>query len=320
MIHLSQEGSCLGGSKDYTRQDDDQIEIKSQEAREEKKRCIQTRENDDQTEELNLTNRADTEVIVDYKGSGEKGGSTVDQVSTARPEVSVATPCTPPTTTTIFGDEDLTISQTLIKMKSEKAKEKGVDFRDVEEPPRLTRSTTTLQPLPTIDLKDKGKGVLVKEEPEKLQKVKKKGSMMLYERDKKWIDDFVPMDSEKEEKKLVEPESKDKKGKRIKRVADSEPKQKSSKKQKMMQEQESAKSDEEESADYKQENEELRMQDLVDLHILVMKRFEDNTPEEKRYPLIKEMLEKMLNWKLEAEAESTMAFELLKFIKSRIEE
>nr|GFA35106.1 hypothetical protein [Tanacetum cinerariifolium] len=56
---------------------------------------------------------------VDDKGSGEKGGSTVDQVSTARPE------------------------------------EKGVAFRDVEEPPRLTRSTTTLQPLPTIDPKDK---------------------------------------------------------------------------------------------------------------------------------------------------------------------
>ncbi|GJU88149.1 hypothetical protein Tco_1300572 [Tanacetum coccineum] len=33
-----------------------------------------------------------------------------------------------------------------------------------------------------------------------------------------------------------------------------------------------------------------------------------------------EMLEKMLNWKLEAEAESTMAFELLKFIKSPLED
>ncbi|GKC07630.1 hypothetical protein Tco_0999240 [Tanacetum coccineum] len=119
-------------------------------------------------------------------------------------------------------------------------------------------------------------------------------------------------------------------------------------------------------------------QDLVDLHKLVMKRFEDTTPEgynlllwgdlkvmfepnaedeilsnqqdwtliswklyescgvhtllmdgtltsfnmlvEKRYPLIKEMLQNMLNWKLEAEAESTMAFELLKFIKSQLEE
>ncbi|GKC23012.1 hypothetical protein Tco_1025162 [Tanacetum coccineum] len=41
---------------------------------------------------------------------------------------------------------------------------------------------------------------------------------------------------------------------------------------------------------------------------------------EKMYPLIKEMLQKMLNWKLEAEAESTMAFELLKFDKSQLEE
>ncbi|GKA88239.1 hypothetical protein Tco_0810003 [Tanacetum coccineum] len=41
---------------------------------------------------------------------------------------------------------------------------------------------------------------------------------------------------------------------------------------------------------------------------------------EKRYPLIKEMLKKMLNWKLKAEAESTMAFELLKFIKSQVAE
>ncbi|GKE62909.1 hypothetical protein Tco_1513276, partial [Tanacetum coccineum] len=44
--------------------------------------------NDDKTEELNLTNEDDTEVIVEDKGSGEKDGSTADQVSTARPEVS----------------------------------------------------------------------------------------------------------------------------------------------------------------------------------------------------------------------------------------
>nr|GEZ05982.1 hypothetical protein [Tanacetum cinerariifolium] len=334
--------------------------------------------NDDQTEELNLTNGADIEKIVEDKGNGEKGGSTADQVSTARPEVSAATPSTSPTTTTIFGDEDLTIVKTLV-IRSEKAKEKGVAFQ-----------------------RYKGKSVLVKEEPEKLQKVKRmehglaqiesdaelaqriyekelaeldraqkkiqkqeeatiaalteefneiqaimdddhelavrmtheeqemytieerarllaeyferrkkqlateraeaiknkpptrtqvKNRMitylkhmgnythqqlkhktleefqMLYEKEKKWIDDFVLMDSEKEENKSVEPENKDKKGKRIKRVAKSAPKQKSSKKQKMMQEQElaksdeeeSAKSNEEESADTEQENEELRM-------------------------------------------------------------
>ncbi|GJY20943.1 putative ribonuclease H-like domain-containing protein [Tanacetum coccineum] len=41
---------------------------------------------------------------------------------------------------------------------------------------------------------------------------------------------------------------------------------------------------------------------------------------EKKYPLIKELLEKMLNLQLEAEEESTMAFELIKFIKSILEE
>nr|GEW26679.1 hypothetical protein [Tanacetum cinerariifolium] len=351
----------------------------------------------------------------------KKGGSTTDQVSTTRPEVSAtsvpvnisaATPSTP-TTTTIFSDEDLTVAQTLIKLRSEKEKVKGVAFRDVEEPPRLTRSTKTLQPLPTIDPKDKGKGVLVKEEPEKLENVKRRDqglaqiksdvdlAQRIYEEELAKFDRAQKEKQKKEEativvlteefdeiqaridtdrklairmtheeqekytikergrlKKLVEPKSKSKKGKRIKRVADSALKQKSSKKQKMTQE--STKSDEEESADYEHEKEELRMwltvvsdkqetmdleilstkanrnisyhkslcsmlrkfdrQDLVDLHILVMKRFEDNTPEEKRYPLIKEMLEKMLNWKLEAEAESTMAFELLKFIKSQVDE
>nr|GFA36781.1 hypothetical protein [Tanacetum cinerariifolium] len=54
--------------------------------------------------------------------------------------------------------------------------------------------------------------------------------------------------------------------------------------------------------------------------------FMDGTPMEinmlveKKYPLIKELLEKMLNLLLEAEEESTMAFKLIKFIKSLLEE
>ncbi|GKC78824.1 hypothetical protein Tco_1129598 [Tanacetum coccineum] len=54
--------------------------------------------------------------------------------------------------------------------------------------------------------------------------------------------------------------------------------------------------------------------------------FMDGTPMEinmlveKKYPLIKELLEKMLNLQLEAEKESTMAFKLIKFIKSMLEE
>nr|GFA46445.1 hypothetical protein [Tanacetum cinerariifolium] len=147
-------GHTPGSDEDYSRQSDYQIKIESQEARKEKKartsqpmkrRLFKGRvktstdkslgkdaskqgRNDDKTEELNLTDGANIEVLVEDKGSGEKGGSNADQVSTARPEVSTATPYSPPTTTTIFCDEDLTIAQTLIKLRSEKEKEKGVAF------------------------------------------------------------------------------------------------------------------------------------------------------------------------------------------------
>ncbi|GKG22629.1 hypothetical protein Tco_0387932 [Tanacetum coccineum] len=66
--------------------------------------------------------------------SGPSNVSTADQVCTVRPKVcvasvpvnvSVATLVTLPTTTTVFADdEELTIAQTLVKMRSEKAKEK----------------------------------------------------------------------------------------------------------------------------------------------------------------------------------------------------
>ncbi|GKC51311.1 hypothetical protein Tco_1074056 [Tanacetum coccineum] len=225
------------------------------------------------------------------------------RVSTARPEVSaasvpvnvsVATPVTPPITTTIFDDdEDLTIAQTLVKMRSEKAKEKGVAFKDVEETPRLIISTTTLQPLPNINPKYKELALRLHEEGlaelERMQRervAQEEASMTvlykeydtiqasidadallaarlqqeerehftieeraqflvetvaaqrkfnhnqlkgksyeelqrLYEREQKWINDFVPMDSEKEANKSMESESEGKKDKRIKRVADS---------------------------------------------------------------------------------------------------
>ncbi|GJY30827.1 hypothetical protein Tco_0414322 [Tanacetum coccineum] len=485
------------------------------------------------------------------------GVSTVSApVSTAGVTISTAEPRTPPTTTTVFDDEDVTMAmaQTLIKMKEQKAKEKGVAITDVEDSSRIVRpvrSITTLQPLPTIDPKDKGKGVLVEEEPVKI-KMRDQGDLQvqadaelaqrlheeelaeleraqqerqrqeddtnaalakefdeiqaridadhelavrliheeqekyiieerarllaeifyqrkkqlaaatteairnkpptqtqvrnmmitylkhmgkythqqlknktyeeiqrLYEKEKRWIDEFQPMDTEaiKDSEKKVDSSIKPAGGSRKKTLARKRAGEKkseeSAKKQKLediAKEQESAKSDEEAAADYENEKEELRMrltvvsdeeeivdpkilsakypifdwesqnlgnvdmeylhvykiiradgntsyhkslssmlrkfnrQDLVDLHILVMKRFEDTISEgynlllwgdlkvivhtllmdgtltsfnmlvEKRYPLIKEMLQKMLNWKLEAEAESTIAFELLKFI------
>nr|GEX96866.1 hypothetical protein [Tanacetum cinerariifolium] len=73
----------------------------------------------DKTEEFNLDD--DTEVIVEDNGSGEKG------------EVSTAEPKTPPAITTLFDDKDITIADTLVKMKSQKAKEKGVAFKDADD-------------------------------------------------------------------------------------------------------------------------------------------------------------------------------------------
>ncbi|GKB49919.1 hypothetical protein Tco_0900672 [Tanacetum coccineum] len=75
----------------------------------------------------------DTEVV--------KGSSDIEAVNTAGEgvstasvpkTVSTATPRTPPTTTIVFDDEDVTMAmaQTLIKMKEEKTKEKGVVIKD----------------------------------------------------------------------------------------------------------------------------------------------------------------------------------------------
>ncbi|GJV88543.1 hypothetical protein Tco_1532481 [Tanacetum coccineum] len=88
-------------------------------------------------------------------------------ISTAKPR----TPLT--TTTTAFEDEDLTIAQTLIKMRSEKAKEKRVAFRDVEESARSTIILLTINP------KDKGEGIM--QEPEKPLKNLRKAQIQMDE-------------------------------------------------------------------------------------------------------------------------------------------
>nr|GEU65174.1 hypothetical protein [Tanacetum cinerariifolium] len=343
---------------------------------------------DDKTEELNLTDEADIEVIVEDKGSGEKGGSTAEQVSTVRPEVSAASvlvnvsaaiPYTPPTTTTIFGDEDLTIAQNLIKLRSEKAKVKGVTFRDVEEPPRLTRSTTTLQPLLTIDPKDKGKGVMVEEEPEKIEKEKQKQeeatiAVLTEEFDEiqaKIDADYelaIRMTHEEQEKYTIEEMARllAEYFKRRKKQLAAERAEILSTKYPIVdwESQNLGNVDMEDLHVYKiiKANRNISYhkslssmlrkfdrQDFMDLHRLVMKRFKNNTPEGYNLLLwgdLKVMFEpnaedeiwsnqqdwNLISWKLyencgvhtllmdEAEAESTMAFELLKFIKSHVEE
>ncbi|GJR00079.1 hypothetical protein Tco_0523063 [Tanacetum coccineum] len=134
------------------------------------------------TEDVVKEGRQSNETEELNKGSGEKRGSTKElvstavpkTVSTARPDVDAARqedsavePRTPPTTTSIFDDEDITMAQTLIKMKEEKAKEKGVSIKDIKDSSRPARSILTLKPLPTINPKDKGKSVLEEPEPAK---------------------------------------------------------------------------------------------------------------------------------------------------------
>ncbi|GKD25859.1 hypothetical protein Tco_1232073, partial [Tanacetum coccineum] len=61
------------------------------------------------------------------------GVSTISApVSTAGVTISTDEPRTPPITTTVFDDEDVTMAmaQTLIRMKGQKAKEKGVAITD----------------------------------------------------------------------------------------------------------------------------------------------------------------------------------------------
>ncbi|GJT98396.1 putative ribonuclease H-like domain-containing protein [Tanacetum coccineum] len=103
-----------------------------------------------ETKEVKMTD--DTEVVKD-KGSGDKGGNAKELVSTARPEVKLLRP-------------DIDALARRQKKQSCIAKEKGVSIKDVNDSSRPARSILTLKPLPTIDPKDKGKGVL-KESPVK---------------------------------------------------------------------------------------------------------------------------------------------------------
>ncbi|GJV86203.1 hypothetical protein Tco_1530141 [Tanacetum coccineum] len=72
----------------------------------------------------------EAEVLLKTRSSGEKGGKLKNSLELQEP-----------------------------KMKEEKAKEKGVSFKDIEDSSRPERSILTLKPLPTIDPKDKGKKI-----------------------------------------------------------------------------------------------------------------------------------------------------------------
>ncbi|GJT43969.1 hypothetical protein Tco_0952684 [Tanacetum coccineum] len=118
------------------------------------------------TEDAVSTDRSKDSTDKEKEGTDKEKDSTVslDEGTDDRTEARSATPTTPTTTPTMFGDDE-TIAQVLLNMSQAKAvsreKEKGVELKDVEETerprPTSTRSLLTLKPLPKIDPKDKGK-------------------------------------------------------------------------------------------------------------------------------------------------------------------
>ncbi|GJY58837.1 hypothetical protein Tco_0458729 [Tanacetum coccineum] len=156
----------------------------------------------------------------------EKEGTDKEKVSTVsldegtddRTEARSATPITPTTTPTMFGDDE-TIAQVLLNMSQAKAvsreKEKGVELKDVEETerprPTSTRSLLTLKPLPKIDPKDKGKKKIKEEdesetESEGIPEAEKKFKQLARDEEmaRKLQEDW---ETEEERKRLAEEEA-----------------------------------------------------------------------------------------------------------------
>ncbi|GJT02771.1 hypothetical protein Tco_0823940 [Tanacetum coccineum] len=137
------------------------------------------------------------EVMDNVEGDTVNAGGAVNTATTgvSAPSASITTggvsisttePRTPPTTiTTAFEDEDLTIAQTLVKIRSQMDKEKGkgVAFRATQEestrPTRILSTTRATRILPTIDPKDKGKGII--QEPKKPPKNPRKAQIQMDE-------------------------------------------------------------------------------------------------------------------------------------------
>ncbi|GJS87376.1 putative ribonuclease H-like domain-containing protein [Tanacetum coccineum] len=144
------------------------------------------------TEQLNITN--DT-VIIEEKDSGEKGRSTEDPVSTAVPKDSNA----PHTPITVIKDKDIFLVDARV-MLSDKTQLKGVEIKEIKDTDRPARLVLTLKPLPTIDPKDKGKGIL-EEEPKPVN-VKSKGQeeaqMAMDEKVARQLDEQLQAELERE--------------------------------------------------------------------------------------------------------------------------
>ncbi|GJY67467.1 hypothetical protein Tco_0469705, partial [Tanacetum coccineum] len=250
---------------------------------------------------------------------------TEEEIATQATQTSTQTP-----TSMIFGDNE-TIAKVLLNMSQAKAvskeKEKGVELKDVEETdrPRPTsqRSLLTLKPLPKIDPKDKGKKKIDREDESKIEKENDELRLCLTiapdedkEVDYEVLDKKYPIIDWKTENFGTKPQfDKSKRSEEINmNVVTRSNGQKRS------------------FSTLIRVLSDVDREDLDVVYKLVMDIYQDKIPEgvhtlmtdeglvvhmliEKKYPLKKEILMQMLKLKLESEEESTMALELIRFIK-----
>ncbi|GJR18909.1 hypothetical protein Tco_0967436 [Tanacetum coccineum] len=212
---------------------------------------------------------------------------------TAEPKDGTSDESTAPTT---FFRDDETIAEFLVSMSQNKAKQKGVEIKDTEDSDRpratSTRLVLTLKPLPKIDPKDKGKKVLEEEaesdaESEGVDEVERKF-------------DQLAKDEEISRKDRIEAD-------RL-LVA-------------RLQEEERETFTVEEITPEEWEVFRWRLYEACGVCILELK---DGTVihmlVERRYPLSKKLLQRMLDLGLEVEEESVVALHLVRFIKQQLNE
>ncbi|GKC86694.1 hypothetical protein Tco_1147343 [Tanacetum coccineum] len=151
----------------------------------------------------------------------------------------------------------------------------------------------------------------------------------LYEREQRWINDFVSMDDDSQQQAKI-----------IKKRPRADPNDKSVKKQKLQDDAEKEElracldivlGDEIAIADGSSKNykifsemlDDFDRQDVVDLHrvhvLLMHTGIAIHMMIEKKYPLTQEMLSRMLSRRLEVDHESEMAFKLLRFTRSQLQ-
>ncbi|GKB18140.1 hypothetical protein Tco_0852063 [Tanacetum coccineum] len=175
----------------------------------------------------------------------------------------------------------------------QKEKEKGVELKnveDIERPrPTSTRSVLTLKPLPKIDPKAKGKG-MIEEEDESANEI----------RDERLIKDLNKKAAGIKKAGSIKEESKEEEGTKKRKL--STRKKMKSRKRRFRQ-------------DTSEDDETNRVHTLMTETGLVI-----HTLFEKKYHLRKKVLLQMLELKLESEEDSSMALELIRFVKKLIVE